>query len=152
MTLNPNAGRLACRTASFVSCALLAAVAAGALLLSAAPGGRAAADGQAPPKRGASPLGFVPADTLAFISIRVTDLWSHPAFKSALEQHAADLPPLQEFRWAFGVPLEEVERFTAVHLSTRGPEQELFAVTTSKPFDRQALRAAVAPDAQEIAA
>src|SRR5437588_2254170 len=97
--------------------ALFTAVAAGALWLAARPDGYAADKGDA--KAAADPLDFVSADAVALFSVRVADIWNHPAFKAVMEKQGKDLAPLQEFSRSFGVAPDAVERFTLVQQSLK---------------------------------
>ena len=129
--------------------ALFAAAAVGALCLAARPDGYAADKSDQAPKAAAAPLDFVPADAVAVVSIRVGDIWNHPAVKAVVEKQGKDLAPLKEFSRSFGVAPDAVERFTMVEESARGPEQEFVALTTTQPYDKKAVLAAVASSARE---
>jgi Protein of unknown function (DUF1559) len=134
--------------AALAPTALFAAVAAAALYLATQPIGYAA-DKSDPPKVVTGSLDFVPADAVAVISVRVADIWNHPAVKAVLEKQK-DLPePLREVSTRFGVHPEDVERVTIIEESARGPGQELVGVTMLKPYNRRAVLGAAAPDAKE---
>jgi hypothetical protein len=95
-------------------------------------------------------LEYVPADAVAVVSVRVGALWTHPVVKAAREKLGKDLPmPLLELQRFTGADAQDVERFTAVTTSTRLLDGESVVVVTTKPYDRKALIAAVAPDAKE---
>ena len=96
----------------------------------------------------------MPADAFAVITVRVADLWKHPAGKAIREKLAGGLPDaLKAFRGHLGVGPEEIERVTAFEPlpgpGTGGPMDPLLAVTTLQPYDQKAVLAAAAPDAKE---
>ncbi len=127
------------------------AVAAGALLLAARPAGYAADKDDPPVKAAASTPDFVPADAAAVLSVRVADLWKHPAGKALRDKLTEGMPDaLKAVRGHLGVGAEEIDRLTAfVPLPSPGTMPTLVAVTTLKPYDQKAVLAAAAPDAKE---
>jgi hypothetical protein len=127
-----------------------AALAAGALCF-----GRPGGAGLVPPDKGAAPklsegLEYVPADAVAFVTVRVADVGGLPPFKAFREKLEKDSPELlQEATQAAGVAPDEIDRVTLVTQSLKGPEFELALVHTPRPFDRRKVQAAVAPGAKE---
>lgn len=125
-----------------------AVVAAGALYLVARPDGYAADKDASAPK--ASTLDFLPADTVAVSTVRVSALWKHPAVKAIRDKINEDMPDAAKaVRGRLGVGLEEIDRLTAFLPNTPSKEP-LVAVTTVKPYDKKAVLAAAAPDAVEV--
>jgi hypothetical protein len=148
-------------TLNAASRAVLAATAAVVLLLTALPNGYAADKSDPAPKPTTSPLEFVPPDAVWFVSVRVGDLWAHPAVKAwgkagqawpqAWRKTGKEMPEgfsnvidsLEQFLDSgrtVGVAPEEIERFTV--FCRKAPENVLTAATTLKPYDRKAVLAA----------
>ncbi len=83
---------------------------------------------------------LIPANVLAFATIRLGELWEHPKAREfrplvmQQEQEAA----LQEYELKFGVKLAEVEQVAYVMPET-DPQQFWLAVAAKKPFNREAI-------------
>ncbi len=108
-----------------------------------------AADKDDAPAKAASALDFVPADAAAVLSVRVADLWKHPAAKALREISGDELSAaLKQARKQLGVAPDEIDRLI-VFLPDTPDKEPLIAVTTSKPYDKKAVVAAMAPYARE---
>jgi hypothetical protein len=99
-------------------------------------------------------LALVPGDAFAFATIRVADLWNDPGTKPLRERLSKEFPDVyKELEKTAGVPLEQIERLSFVITKTPGPGDQgpVFAilVTTTKPYDKQKLLAALVPDSKE---
>jgi hypothetical protein len=106
-------------------------LAALALLFAAHP-----AAAQPQPVRPADPaLGPVPTDALAFVSVKVSKLWDHPAAKPVRDWVAAQTDgPLDA---VFGLPPADLDRVTAFvpALEPQAGNEPVWLVTARKPFN-----------------
>jgi hypothetical protein len=92
-------------------------------------------------------LRLVPADAAGFVSVRPADLLGTAPVKKVLAAFGKDGPvELREVEKAIGSPLAEVERLTALVADLDG--RPVVIVRTAKPYDRDKLLKAVAPDAR----
>jgi Protein of unknown function (DUF1559) len=118
-------------------------------LLAGGPG-RAGDKSDTPPK-GKLPadLERVPGNAVFFLSIRVGDLTASEMGKAVLQAGQKEkVDVLKEVEKVVGVSPAEIERLTLV-LGHDGREDETMIVHTSKPYDRNKVREAVAPAAKE---
>ena len=131
------------------------AVLAGAVVVVGLAGraGRSAGDEQKAAEAALPPdLAQVPADAVAFVTVRLGELWNQEAARAPREQLVKEYPQaLEEWRTFVGLPPGDVERLTAVLLDITGGGDEfpLLYVGTAQPFDRTKVLADVAPDAKE---
>jgi hypothetical protein len=130
-----------------------ATLAAAAALTAAGPGTSADV-----PKGGAvaaplpPDLAWVSPSAAGVLSVRVADLWDHPALKANRVQLLEAVPDLVPgFEKQFGVKPAEVERLTLVlpRLPERGGPEPLVYLRTAKPYDRAKVVAALGSAARE---
>jgi hypothetical protein len=150
MAGNGNNGR---PTAVRVRAAWLLAVLGGAVALGLLAGGpvRSAGDDEA---KGDVPadLRLVPRDALAFLSVRLGDVWNRESMQGVREAIKKQSPEVRE-HWLshVGLPPGDIERLTMVILDfdARAQPMPLFFVHTAKPYGRDKVLAAVAANAKE---
>jgi hypothetical protein len=121
------------------------ATAVAAAMFLAPPAGRAA------PAPGFQPA-FIPADAAGFYTLHVADLWDHSAVKAVRDKMGSDASELfkqRGFNLRLGAGLDQIEYFTLIEGTPRGPEEEVGIVSTARPYDRKAILAAFGPDAEE---
>jgi hypothetical protein len=130
----------AIRTAVFLAFAIVAGLATGLRT------------GQARPDAAklSSDLAHVPADASAFLSVRVADLWNHPALKALKADLVKEDPGLlRQLSALCGVELDEIERITFV-VRDVGPGMAFTSfLTTAKPYDRKKVLATLGPASRE---
>jgi hypothetical protein len=94
-------------------------------------------------------LSQVPPDALAFLHVRLADLLQSEAGQSFRKHLAKEIAAVdQECTKRLGVPLDTIDRATVVVLSPK-MQYPLVLVTTTKPYDRQAILNAALPGHQE---
>jgi prepilin-type processing-associated H-X9-DG protein len=131
--------------------ACLAVVVAGAAVLAWSLTQEGAARDEAPKAQAELPadLARVPADATALMSIHLGAVWNSDWAREVRAKLADDLKDAQgEFERHFGLPLDQVNRLTLVIMDVRGPEPLAF-VSTSKPYDRAKVLAALGPTPKE---
>jgi hypothetical protein len=96
-------------------------------------------------------LAHVPADATAFLSVRVADLWNHPALKALKADFAKESPEaLRQISALCGVELDEIERLTFV-VRDVGPGMAFTSfLTTTKPYDRKKVLATLGLSSREV--
>jgi hypothetical protein len=96
-------------------------------------------------------LQAVPSDGLAFVSIRVADLWRHEAAQALREKLTKDFPQgLRDWQKAIGLPPEQVERLTLVFAEVSDhPPTPVAVVYTREPFDKAQVLETLVPSAKE---
>jgi hypothetical protein len=131
------------------------AVLAGAALVAGLAGGAGRSAGDEPKAADAAlppDLARVPDDAVAFVTVRLGELWNQEAARAPREQLVKEYPAaLEEWRGFVGLPPGDVERLTAVLVDIAGGGQPfpLFYVETAQPIDRAKILANVAPGAKE---
>lgn len=94
----------------------------------------------------------VPGDAVAFVSLRLGELWNGDAARGLRGQLAKEAPAaLDGWRQAAGLPPGDVERCTAVapYLELGPGPYPLLFVATARPYDRAAVLANVGRDCKE---
>lgn len=97
-------------------------------------------------------LALVPGESLGFIRISVKQLWDMPILKG-MRAKTGDVTVklLSRAESALGVPIDNIERVTAVALGKddREPPNFVFIFTTAQPYSREKVQKAVAPGGTE---
>jgi hypothetical protein len=93
-------------------------------------------------------LAAVPGDAVAFVSIRLADLWNAPYMKESRQEMAEDL---KKRRDETGLGPEQIERVTIVFPTARDIYEQLFVISTFKPYDKKKLRLCLGnPDESQV--
>jgi hypothetical protein len=91
----------------------------------------------------------MPSDAAGFLSVRLGDLWHSEWAKEARQRLPKETRDIEEdFAKAFGLNLQEVERFTLVFREVSSREPLLFIFTT-RPYDRARVLAALGGNVKE---
>jgi hypothetical protein len=94
-------------------------------------------------------LARVPADGMLFVSLRFGDLWQGERAKQARRRLPREVQEIErDFERAHGLKLDDVERFTVAQSDLRSPEP-LLIVSTTRPFDRAKVLAALGRNVKE---
>lgn len=113
-------------------------------------------DAQVPVSDLPEDLALVPKDALAFVHMRVADLWTSPTLQFVQRQldpklfEAASL----HLEKRFGLTLAEIDRITLVVLAQQPPQwpEPYFIVQTLKPINRERLLSVLLPGALQDSA
>lgn len=90
-----------------------------------------------------SDLAAVPSDAMVFVSIRVTDLWTHEALKQARDTFIKEVPEVTKvFESHIGLPFPAVERISVAVPELRGNGPVIF-VRSLKPFEQTKVLSAI---------
>jgi hypothetical protein len=101
-----------------------------------------------PPGALPADLALVPPDAMAFVHVRVAEVWNGPVGQKLRQQWAKELAVAQPMITQLaGVAPDEVERATAIFPSPS--DNPLVIVMTRKPIDRTKLLAAALPEPRE---
>ncbi|MBA4062403.1 MAG: hypothetical protein C0501_01605 [Isosphaera sp.] len=122
-----------------------AALAAGLFLAAGATPAQPPAKPPAPPP---ADLAVVPKGAVAFVTVRVADLFDHPDLKPALEQLKKAPDVLDGVTEVFGVAPHEVERVTLFWpaVTGRGPGDPVAVVTTREAYNEARVLKALKAD------
>jgi hypothetical protein len=89
-------------------------------------------------------LGIVPANGGAVVTVRLGELWDSDFVKPVRKKMARDLGEAdKKFAQVTGVPLEQVERLSAVFMDFPANGDPFLVLATTRPYDRDRVLAAL---------